>query len=83
MSNFFFRIRRGWRAFNGKWDFPKPPQTVYIEALGNPNRFVHLVVYQDLLLGLAADGTVYRMDREWIGSRDSFVMQLMFESPQR
>ena len=43
----------------------------------NPGRFVQLVPYQDRMLGLTADGTVYDIDR-YHG-----CIQVLFESPTR
>jgi hypothetical protein len=77
----FNRIKTAWSILRGRIYLPKPSEVIYVQSSGPP-RWVQLLNYQDRVLALDSEGTVWDLREDFYGS-GQFVCQIMIESPRK
>ena len=74
----FTRIKQAWTILRGKVLIP---ERVYVHELG-PYRWIQLLNYQDRVLALDTEGTIWQLHEDYYGS-GFFTTKIVQESPRR
>lgn len=76
------RIKTAWTVLTGKIYIPKVPKTIYVNDVGNPNRFVQLLNFRDEIIALDASGTIYHVRMYPYDKPCQFSIEKVAESPR-
>jgi hypothetical protein len=74
------RLKAAWLALRGH--YIKVPERIYVYSDGDPRRWVQLLNYQDRILALDGEGTIWIVAEDYGGS-NMFHTQILIESPRR
>jgi hypothetical protein len=77
----FTRIKQAWKVLRGRVWVPSPTPVIYVQNSG-PTRWIQLLNYQDRVLALDTDGTIWQLREDYYGS-GFFTTQIVQESPRR
>ena len=77
----FARIKQAWKVWHGKVWVPAPAPVIYVRDSA-PTHWIQLLNYQDSILALDTEGTIWQLREDHYGS-GFFTIQIVQESPRR
>jgi hypothetical protein len=77
----FTKIKQAWKVLRGKIWVPSPAPVIYVQNSG-PTRWIQLLNYQDRVLALDTEGTIWQIKEEYGGS-GFFITEIVLHSPTR